>query len=252
MSRQLCIDDPLAEWKLCHFLLAGMKEAGFNPQKETVILCIGSDRSTGDSLGPLVGTYLSRFSLSEKRKILGTLEQPVHASNLLEALASIYGPVCSDAAASCELPEKHGCRQRSSAPFVIAVDACLGKPEKVGWITVAPGPLRPGAGVNKSLPPVGDLHISGTVNVGGFMEFFVLQSTRLSLVMRMAEQIARGIRLALKNYERLPCFSLSGVPASASASAPAAAPAALSAAPPAPALRNSLITVSSGVGPKET
>ena len=58
---------------------------------------------------------------------------------------------------------------------------------------VAEGPLKPGTGVNKDLPPIGDAHITGIVNVGGFMEYLVLQNTRLSLVIRMAEAIAGGI-----------------------------------------------------------
>ncbi|NSJ87437.1 DUF1256 domain-containing protein [Blautia hansenii] len=48
---------------------------------ELVILCIGSDRITGDSLGPLVGHSLSRFSLPHAR-VYGTLDRPVHALNL--------------------------------------------------------------------------------------------------------------------------------------------------------------------------
>lgn len=31
------------------------------PDTPIVIVCVGTDRSTGDSLGPLVGTALSRF-----------------------------------------------------------------------------------------------------------------------------------------------------------------------------------------------
>ena len=41
---------------------------------------------------------------------------------------------------------------------------------------------KPGAGVNKDLPPVGDLYITGVVNVGGFMDYLVLQNTRLYLI----------------------------------------------------------------------
>ena len=50
--------------------------------------------------------------------------------------------------------------------------------------------MKPGAGVNKDLPPVGDIHLTGIVNVGGFMEYFVLQNTRLSIVFHMADVIA--------------------------------------------------------------
>ena len=61
---------------------------------------------------------------------------------------------------------------------------------------------KPGAGVNKQLPEVGDIHITGIVNVSGFMEFFVLQNTRLNLVMKMAKTIANGIYQASLLYPK--------------------------------------------------
>lgn len=133
------------------------------------VVCIGTDRSTGDSLGPLVGTMLawSRF----QGTILGDLDSPVHAENLGHAVERIA--------------EKGG--------LVLGVDACLGTRQEVGAVIVRPGPLRPGLGVKKRLLPVGDLHVAGVVNVGGFMEYMVLQNTRLSVVMRMAQAIASGI-----------------------------------------------------------
>jgi len=141
------------------------------PKTEVVVLCIGTDRSTGDSLGPLVGSYLSERVSSIR--LFGTLENPVHAVNLAETTdyISIHHP---DA-------------------FMLAVDACLGQVSTVGQITLADGPLRPGAGVHKKLPAVGDAHITGIVNVGGFMEYFVLQNTRLHIVVRMAEVIGSAI-----------------------------------------------------------
>jgi putative sporulation protein YyaC len=63
----------------------------------------------------------------------------------------------------------------------------------VGSVTVGLGALVPGAGVNKTLPEVGSAHVTGTVNVGGFMEYFVLGNTRLHLVVEMAEVIAAGL-----------------------------------------------------------
>lgn len=137
-----------------------------------VILCIGTDRSTGDSLGPLVGSRLKTLS-SPSLKVYGTLENPVHAVNLEETTKKIH----------LELKE----------PFIVAVDACLGKSESIGYISIKSGPLQPGTGVNKSLPAVGNLHVVGVVNVGGFMEYLVLQNTRLNLVMQMAELIGDGI-----------------------------------------------------------
>lgn len=142
------------------------------------LLCIGTDRSIGDSLGPLIGSYLAE-ERCEGFSLFGTLENPVHAGNLVEAMDRVA--------------------MSFRQPLVIAVDASLGRLESIGTLTVRPGSLQPGAGVNKTLPAVGDLHLTGVVNVGGFMEYFVLQNTRLSLVMRMAKVAAKGIADGLRS-----------------------------------------------------
>ena len=142
---------------------------------QIVVLCIGTDRSTGDALGPLTGTKLKVLNLFPH--IYGTLDEPVHATNLESRLAEI--------------------NTSFSHPFVIAVDACLGKLENVGCVTLGHGAVKPGAAVNKDLPAVGNAYITGIVNVGGFMEHMVLQSTRLNLVMKMADTIAHSISFGL-------------------------------------------------------
>ncbi|TYR80298.1 spore protease YyaC [Priestia megaterium] len=142
-------------------------------KRPIVIICIGTDRSTGDSLGPLVGTKLHEKGISSFH-IYGTLEEPIHAVNLKETLKQI--------------------RNTFSNPFIIGIDACLGRMKSVGSVSLGIGPVKPGAGVNKELPPVGDIHMTGVVNVSGFMEFFVLQNTRLHLVMNIAELIAASIQ----------------------------------------------------------
>jgi putative sporulation protein YyaC len=145
------------------------------------VVCVGTDRSTGDALGPLVGSKLRGLIGQERTvRLLGTLDEPVHAGNLTQAVASI----------NVTNPQRDP---------VLAVDACLGKAGSVGQITVNMGPLRPGAGVAKDLPLIGNVHIAGVVNVGGFMEYLVLQNTRLSTVMRMADAIARGIYIYVSN-----------------------------------------------------
>lgn len=140
-------------------------------------VCIGTDRSTGDSLGPLVGSLLSKKTLPGVT-IRGTLEKPVHAMNLLETIEQI--------------------NKQQPVPTVLAIDACLGKSKSVGLIQMGLGPIKPGAGVNKNLPSIGQVHITGVVNVSGLMEYFVLQNTRLSIVMKMAEVISTSLHLALE------------------------------------------------------
>lgn len=152
------------------------------PYRDIVWVNIGTDRSTGDSLGPLIGTRLSKYAIPGIH-IYGTLDNPVHAMNLEETLQRIH--------------ESH------HEPFIIGTDACLGQTQSVGCIQINQGPLKPGAGVKKELPDVGCMHITGIVNVGGFMEYLVLQNTRLSLVMNMADVISRGIHMAFLQTRRL-------------------------------------------------
>lgn len=44
------------------------------------------------------------------------------------------------------------------------------------------------------------MHIVGIVNISGFMEYIILQNTRLSLVMRMADTISSGIHFNIWKY----------------------------------------------------
>lgn len=147
-----------------------------NGYKSIVFVCIGTDRSTGDSLGPLIGYKIDNLSYKNVY-IHGTLENPVHAKNIAEVMNNINSLYCK--------------------PFVVAIDACLGRMDHVGFITVGEGSIKPGSGVNKDLLPVGNAYITGIVNFGGFMDFLVLQNTRLSVVMKMADLIATGIRYVM-------------------------------------------------------
>lgn len=152
---------------LCPELSRAIKD-----HRDIVILCIGTDRSTGDSLGPLVGDKL-KFLVREKVFLYGGLENPIHAKNLIETIDNI--------------------NSNHKSPFIIAIDASLGPLQNVGKIIIESKPLTPGAALNKNLPPIGDLYITGVVNISGSLEFVVLQNTRLYIVMKLAETISSGV-----------------------------------------------------------
>ena len=176
LRTKINLEDPLAAVKF-GWDLAGRLDKNNSPSgRPKILLCIGTDRSTGDCLGPLVGSKLSALA-QDFFHVYGTLEQPVHASNLKQKLDEIY--------------------RHYENPLIVAVDACLGSLENVGCVNIGDGSLQPGAGVNKNLPPVGQIHITGIVNVGGFMEYLVLQNTRLNLVMRLADLIVEGLMNAI-------------------------------------------------------
>lgn len=150
--------------------------------RPVVFACIGTDRSTGDSLGPLVGQKLLRLGCAPE-EVIGTLEHPLHALNLEERLGPVY-----------ESPR---------APLVVAVDAALGASANVGTISLRPGGLRPGQGVGKTLPEVGELSVTATVNVAaGALDAQVLQSTRLYVVQELAETIGTACWWAMRSARR--------------------------------------------------
>jgi len=107
------------------------------------------------------------------RFVYGTLEQPVHAKNLGEVIREIHDTF--------------------EQPFIVAIDASLGKASHVGYFTLGEGSLKPGAGVGKDLPQVGNLCVTGIVNLSGFLENSLLQTTRLHTVMDLADKISTGI-----------------------------------------------------------
>ena len=152
---------------LCSELYPIIKE-----DRPIVFLCIGTDRSTGDSMGPLVGDKL-RFLVRDRIHLYGNLEYPVHAKNLCDTINEI--------------------KTSYTNPFIVAIDACLGNIQNIGKIFIERKPLTPGAAMNKDLPAVGDLSITGIVNISGTLEFMVLQNTRLYTVMTLADVISKGI-----------------------------------------------------------
>lgn len=58
-----------------------------------------------------------------------------------------------------------------------------------------------GRGAGKTLPEVGDIFITGIVNVSGSFEQLLLQTTRLATIFHMAESISQGILLACRELE---------------------------------------------------
>lgn len=149
--------------------------------RDIVFVCIGTDRSTGDSLGPIVGHKLKEMKYGNVH-VFGNLDTPVHAKNLCETTRIILDTY--------------------DKPFIVAIDACLGKMEHVGHITVGTGALKPGSALNKDLEPIGNIHITGIVNFSGFMDFLILQNTRLGTVMKIADIISSGIKYVVWRLSR--------------------------------------------------
>lgn len=138
--------------------------------QEIVFCCIGTDRSTGDALGPFIGSALQKahFHLP----VYGTIAKPLHALNLTTELQTIF--------------EQH------QNPFIVAIDASVGTREHIGQIFVESGPIHPGQAFQKDLPPVGQVSIKGVVNMYD-PSYSHFQTTRLYVIQQMSHVITEAI-----------------------------------------------------------
>ncbi|GAB6992435.1 spore protease YyaC [Paenibacillus pini] len=130
-------------------------------------LCIGTDRSSGDALGPLTGSELCGYGVPH---VIGTLPLPCDSNNFVANVANI--------------PKHH---------IVIAVDACLGQPNSIGKYIVSHQPLIPAQSVGQALPAVGNYSVAAVVNANSPKPYATLQVTSLFQVITMARQIAASV-----------------------------------------------------------
>lgn len=110
--------------------------------KETIVICIGSDKVSGDMLGPLVGSSL-REKYHLPYPVYGAVGESVNGINLEEYLSMIS--------------------RRHKKSRVIAVDAALGKNEDVGMIRLKRGGIKAGGALDREGERIGDLGIVGVV-----------------------------------------------------------------------------------------
>ncbi len=136
-----------------------------------IIVCVGSDLILGDSLGPLVGTLLRQNGVGAY--VYGTLNAPITAREV--DYVKTY------------LKKIH----KNSK--IIAIDAGIGPDSDVGLIKIRDVGLKPGLGVDKELPSLGDMSIVGVVASKSIRNVNLFNYTRLNLVYKMATVIAEGI-----------------------------------------------------------
>jgi len=98
------------------------------------VICIGTPRVVGDSVGPRVGSLLKAAGLPDRIKIIGCMDEPVRRGNIVSMLMSLRNDtllVCVDAALSNNFPA----------------------------INIRTGPMHPGVAVSDELPKLGDVSV---------------------------------------------------------------------------------------------
>lgn len=110
-------------------------------EREIVIVCFGTNAISGDALGPMVGTLLTQ-KYNVPAFVYGTDESTVNGKNMAEWLSFIKA-VHKDA-------------------IFVAVDASLGRADKIGEIVIRPDGVCP-SGVTGKSERFGDVGILGIV-----------------------------------------------------------------------------------------
>lgn len=148
----------------------------FDKGQKLIILCIGTDYIVGDCLGPLIGYKLKLKH--NQLTIYGDLNNTIQSINLVETMAII--------------------KRKYSNPFIIAIDSVLCfDHSQIGTVSLSDSGILPGIAFDKSIPYVGNISITGTTNSKIPFEEFI-RTTRMSLVMQLADFIEEGLSNTLR------------------------------------------------------
>ena len=140
-----------------------------------VVVCVGSDKISGDALGPMVGTMLRRRGLP--CPVYGVEGDPVNGVNLAEYRDFLR-------------------RYHPNVP-IIAVDAAVGKPDEIGCVKYRLGGVQAGGAMGRAEPPLGDLAVLGVVGPKGGDVLSSLLAVPFATVEVLAGRIADKLYRAL-------------------------------------------------------
>ena len=116
------------------------------------IVCIGTTKAIGDSVGPLVGTALHSLLKDYDVNIIGTVDDQVNGATLFEKLKEV--------------------RQGST---IIAVDAAITTDNSlIGTYERIEGSLHPGAGIDKVTTDIGNISYKAYVMSADVPEYMIM------------------------------------------------------------------------------
>ncbi len=149
-----------------------------------VVVCIGTPKVVGDSLGPLVGDILKKRET--KAFVYGDKSRSVTALNFREYSAFIN--------------KKH---PRS---LVIAVDAGLSSDGDVGDIKLSTTGVCPGGALSKTLGKIGNIGVLGIVGRAGEENMTTLVNVKKELVESLALAVAEKVEHIIARAQLLSVF----------------------------------------------
>jgi putative sporulation protein YyaC len=162
-------------------LWAQAREAAMAGRPLTIV-GVGSAEVCGDALGPYVAAKIADHAKRNGAYVYGTLKYPVHAGNIAASVQTL------DA--------------MEDDPFVIAVDAACANGNPIGTLSVHNDSLRPGAGVGKSLPSIGEVSImGGTIWKGATA--YDMHFVAFSRIIDMGDVIVSALKSLITDYAKV-------------------------------------------------
>lgn len=153
-----------------------MKRREKMKQGTPVILCIGSDKIAGDSVGPIVGDILKN-RLNARCFVYGATGKSVNGRNVQDFLKLI----------KCAHPESP----------VIAVDACLSKEAEKPFVAVVSGGVNPKRAITGIENRAGDVGVLGAVEKPSDDPLKTLMAVSWDKVQKTSVKIAIALYKAL-------------------------------------------------------
>ena len=146
-----------------------------------IFICVGSNKITGDSLGPIVGAKLKQ-KLGTNIAIIGTTETPVNYENIKEINDNI--------------------KIKYLNPCVICVDSAMGKNADIGKIIVNWGGITLGKAVNNGIYLESHINIKGVVGKDEeeiLTNFRELTLVNKKVIEKMSNEVTEGINKVINS-----------------------------------------------------
>lgn len=157
--------------------------------KDYIVVCIGTQKSYLDSVGPFVGSLLKKKN--SDIIVIGELGDNCHALSLEKKIKLI--------------------KKYYSDKKILAIDACCtNNIDKLGTVELVKGSIRPGAGVGKTLPAIGDYSIKAFMTLkeqnflldDSMLKIYADKNRYIKYVDDSVKLISSAIITANKNYWR--------------------------------------------------
>lgn len=152
------------------------KEIQKNADKQMMVLCIGTEKVIGDSLGPMTGEKLSQMNLPRPILVKGSLKHPIHYLNFQDEWEKI---------------------NRKYAPlFTLVVDSSLYREPYIGKTILTKGKTTLGDTIHKKKYCVGNCTLKGVVGQdfkNPIQNMQVLEHVSQQLIQEMSNQIVQMI-----------------------------------------------------------